>query len=78
MVHLAVSYYHVTYEFQSESTLCSCLIVMDLLARNRRHIRSLATGFEPTTTQLVKEPICVVSTYLYGEFDYMASLAFTN
>ena len=28
-------YHHVTYAFQSESTLCSCLNVKELLARNR-------------------------------------------
>ena len=30
--------YHVTYAFQSESTLCSCLNVKELLARSRREI----------------------------------------
>ena len=30
--------YHVTYAFQSESTLYSCLNVKELLARNRREI----------------------------------------
>ena len=33
-----VCFYHVTYEFESESTLYSCLNVKELLARNRRHI----------------------------------------
>ena len=33
-----VRYYYVTYRFQSESTLYSCLNVKELLARNRRHI----------------------------------------
>ena len=32
--------YHITYAFQSESTLCSCLNVKELLARNRRDIWS--------------------------------------
>ena len=47
-----VCYYHVTYEFQSESTLYSCLNVKELLARSRRYIWSLVTAlrFEPTTT----------------------------
>ena len=31
-------FYHVTYEFESESTLYSCLNVKELLARSRRHI----------------------------------------
>ena len=33
-----VCYYHVTYTFQSESTLYSCLNVKELLARNKRDI----------------------------------------
>ena len=36
MVHLNVCSYHVTYAFQSESTLYSCLNVKELLARSRR------------------------------------------
>ena len=35
---LLVCSYHVTYAFQSESTLYSCLNVKELLARNRREI----------------------------------------
>ena len=34
--HLTVCSYHVTYAFQSESTLYSCLNVKELLARSRR------------------------------------------
>ena len=34
--------HHVTYTFQSESTLCSCLNVKELIARNRRDIWSLS------------------------------------
>ena len=37
-LNLTVCYYHVTYAFQSESTLYSCLNVKELLARNRRDI----------------------------------------
>ena len=33
-----VCFYHVTYAFQSESTLYSCLDAKELLARNRREI----------------------------------------
>ena len=33
---------HVTYAFQSESTLCSCLNVKELLARSSREIWSLS------------------------------------
>ena len=32
------SYYHVTFVFQSESTLCSYLNVKELLAQNKRDI----------------------------------------
>ena len=35
---LTVYFYHVTYPFQSESTLYSCLNVKELLARSRREI----------------------------------------
>ena len=35
---LPVCSYHVTYTFQSESTLHSCLNVKELLARSRREI----------------------------------------
>ena len=35
---LTVCYYHVTYAFQSESALYSCLNVKELLARNRHDI----------------------------------------
>ena len=39
---LAVCSYHVTYAFQSESTLYSCLNVEELLARNRCDIYNLS------------------------------------
>ena len=39
---LTVCSYHVTYAFQSESTLCSCLNVKELLARSRSEIWSLS------------------------------------
>ena len=35
-MYLTVCFYHVMYSFQTESTLCSCLNVEELLARNRR------------------------------------------
>ena len=41
-LYLTVCSYHVTYTFQSESTLFSCLNVKELLARNRRDIWSLS------------------------------------
>ena len=37
-LNLTVCSYHVTYAFQSESTLYSCLNVKELLARSRREI----------------------------------------
>ena len=40
--HLTVCSYHFTYALQSESTLCSCLNVKELLARNRCDIWSLS------------------------------------
>ena len=36
--NLTVCFYHVTYAFQSESRLCSCLNVKELLAQSRREI----------------------------------------
>ena len=39
---LIVCFYHVPYEFESESTLYSCLNVKELLARSRRHIWRLS------------------------------------
>ena len=41
-VHLTVCLYHVTYVFQSESTLYSCLNFKESLAWNRRDIWSLS------------------------------------
>ena len=38
----AVCSYHVTYAFQSESTLYSCLNFNDLVARSRREICNLS------------------------------------
>ena len=38
ILELTVCFYHVTYAFQSESTLYSCLNVKELLARSRREI----------------------------------------
>ena len=39
---ITACYYHVTYAFQSESTLYSCLNIKKLLAQNRRGISSLS------------------------------------
>ena len=77
-------YVLVTYAFQSESTLYSCLIVKDLLPQNRRKIWSLSDSnwtrihnhlaFNWTISHLAnlaKWLSCVVSIYLYGAFDCM-------
>ena len=60
MVHLNVSSYHVTYTFQSESTLYSSLNVKELFDRNRRSIWGLIdyngirthNHLESTTTRI--------------------------
>ena len=73
---------HVTYAFQSESTLYSFPNVRKLLARSRRKIWSLSDCnlnrnqnhlLSKWTlnhlAKLAKWLSCVVSTYLYGAFD---------
>ena len=78
-LHLTVCYHHVTYEFQSESTLYSCLNFKGFLARNRHNIWSLSDSNRIRThnhlvrklndlAKLAKWWSCVVSTYLYGAF----------
>ena len=79
---MTVCYYHVTYAFQSESTFYICLNVKELLARNRRKIRSLSdcNGTRAHNllvrkrtlnhlAKLAKWLCCAVNTYLYGAFD---------
>ena len=51
---LTVCSYHVTYAFQSESTLYCCLNVKELLARSRREILILS-DCNWTRTQVVYE-----------------------
>ena len=81
-----VCYYHITYAFQSESTLHSCLKVRELLALNRRKIWSLSDCKWTRThnhlvskrtlshlVKLVKWFSCVVSTYLHGALNCMLS-----
>ena len=76
--------YHVTYTFQSESTLCSCLNVKELLAWNWREIWSLSDCNRTRThnhlvckwtlnhlAKAAKWLSCVVSTCLYDAFDCM-------
>ena len=83
-VHLTVCSCHVTYKFESESTLCSCLNVTEFLAESRRKIWNL-TDCKWTRTQ--KHLVCkrtlnhlakrtkwlssVLSTYLHGPFGCM-------
>ena len=75
---------HVTYAFQSETTLYICLKVKELLARNRRNSWSLSdcNGTRThnhlvrkrtlrTLAKLTKWLSWVVSTYLYDAFDSM-------
>ena len=81
-MHLTVFYYRVTYVFLSESTLYICLNLKELLAQNKRDIWRLSDCNNTWTqnhlvfkrklnhlTKLTKWLSCVVSTYLYGEFD---------
>ena len=81
---LTVCSCHVTYAFESESTLYSCLNVKELLARSRREIwRWSDCKWTRTQNHLVlkrtlnhlaklaKWPSCILSTYLYGAFDCM-------
>ena len=77
-----VSFYHVMYAFQSESTLYSYLNVKKLLALSRREIWSLSDCnwtrtqnhlvCKRTLNHLAKLTLqwlsCVLSTYLYGAF----------
>ena len=83
-MHLTVCFYHVTYEFGSESTLYSFLNDKELLARSRRHIWRLGDckGTRPSNhllrkwtlnhvAKLAKWLSCVVSAYLYCAFDCM-------
>ena len=45
---LTVCYYHVMYTFQSESTLCSCLNVKKIHARNRTSEDTVKCTVHPT------------------------------
>ena len=78
---LTVCSCHVTYTFQSKSTLYSCLNAEKLLARSRREIWSLSDCNWNRThedlnrkrtlnhlAKLAKWLSCVMSTYLYSAF----------
>ena len=82
--------YHVTYAFQRESTLYNCLNVKEVLARNRDDNWSLSDCNGNRThnhlvrkrtlnhlTKLAKWLSCVVSTYLYGAYDYVLIMSRT-
>ena len=82
MVNMPVCFCHVTYAFQSKSTLYSCLNLKELLAWNKREIWKLSDcGWTRTINHLVykrrhnqffklaKWCRCVLSIYLYGRFD---------
>ena len=84
MVILTVCSYHVTYTFQNEFTLYSCLNFKKRLAWNRRDIWSLSgsNGIQTHNQLIHKRTLnhlskldkwlgCVVSTYLHCAFDYM-------
>ena len=83
-VHLIVCSYHVTYPFQWESRLYSCLNAKELLAQNRHEILSLSDcNWNRTHNHLVRKRTlndlaklakwlsCVVSTCLYESFECM-------
>ena len=83
-VHLNVCFYHVTYEFESESTLYSSLNLKELLAPRRHHIWRLSDCNWTRThnhlfrkrrlnhlSKLAKWLSFAVSTYLYGAFECM-------
>ena len=77
---------HVTYAFQSESTLYSSLNVKELFAQSRYKIWSLSDcNWTRTLNNLIRKRTlnhlaklakwfsCALSTYLYGTFDCMFS-----
>ena len=79
-----VCYHHVTYTFQSEFALNSCLNVKEVFARNSHNTWSLSHSNRIRTqnhlvckqtlnhlAKLAKWLSIVMSTYLYGAFDWM-------
>ena len=81
---LIVCSFHVTYAFQSESTIYSCLNVKELLSWSRHEIWKLSEcNWTQTQNHLVltrtlnhlvklaKWLSCVLSTYLHSAFDCM-------
>ena len=78
---ITVSYYHVTYALQSESTLYSCLNVKELLARNRRDIWSLSgsNGVRSHNHLVCKWTLNHLTEWLFEQmesnFDYWVNLS---
>ena len=68
MVHLTVCSFHITYAFQSESPLYSCLNVKEILPRSRTQNNLVLKRTLNHLAKLVKWLSCVLSTYLYGAF----------
>ena len=88
---MTICYYHITWEFQSESTLYSCLDFKEILAQNRCHIWSLSDSNKIRThndlvrkqifnhlTKLAKWFSCVVSTYHLTLCYYYATYEFQS
>ena len=83
-MHLILYSYHVTYAFQSEYELYSCLNFKELVARKRHNIWSLSDwNWTQTHNHIVCKRILnhlaklakwlssIMSTYLYGAFNFM-------
>ena len=81
-VHWTVCSCHVTYVFQSECTLYSCLNIIEILSQSMRKIWSVSyCNWNRTQNHLVRKQTlnhlaklskwlsCVLSTYLYGAFN---------
>ena len=81
-VNLTVCSCHVTYPFQDESTLYSCLNIKELFAQSMREMWNLSyCNWTGTQNHLVRKWTmnhlaklseylsCVLSIYLYGAFD---------
>ena len=65
---MTVCSYHVTYAFQSESTLYSCLNVKELLARNRREIKWLWVRVPLQSLKEVRVQLATLARLLATEY----------
>ena len=85
-MHMTVWSYHVTYAFQSESTLYSSLNLKELLARSRREIWSLSNcNWTRTQNHLVRKrtlnnlaKLTNYSLWPTGQFGEMVQCSFTS